>query len=138
MRNALILESSVEAGNPSLAAAPHGPEILPLHSSSADSIISLSCETSSCERDRLGWVWCSNQFSSTEKSSVSHRMTERSTAHIPSHQHCTRTSLGPETSGLPERVGTEKVAKRLVLQEKRLVRAMHHRFTQGWSMQPNI
>jgi len=59
-------------------------------------------------------------------------------SHILSHQHCNRTLLGPETSGLSERVGTEKVAKPLVLQEKRLVRAMHYQFTRGWPVQPNI
>src|SRR5271170_3850463 len=47
---ALIFESRVDCGIPSLAAAPRGPDTLPLHSASAASIISFSWVASFSER----------------------------------------------------------------------------------------
>ena len=41
--NCLILQSSVDRGIPSFAAAPFGPATFPLHSANAVSMISLSC-----------------------------------------------------------------------------------------------
>ena len=78
----LIFESSVRDGTPSFAAAPAVPEIRPLLSASAASIICLSCFTSTpvsgSGRANLGGVSLFSQLSSTENVSPSHRITARS------------------------------------------------------------
>src|SRR5882762_157047 len=80
--NDLILESRVDCGMPSLAAAPEGHETLPLLSASAASIISFSWVESFCASGSVSGSDCTgrldSQLSSTEKFSESHTMTERS------------------------------------------------------------
>ena len=91
--SALILDSSVDGGMRSLAAAPDGPEIRPLLSASADSIISRSlrpaalkagddCARASAGDDRTralaADVCLENQDSSTEKTSRVLRITDLS------------------------------------------------------------
>src|ERR1700688_2854017 len=75
----LIFESSVRDGRPSFAAAPPAPEIRPLLSASATSIISFSCLTSTPlngpgPTDFEGGSLFSH-VSSTENVSPSHRIT---------------------------------------------------------------
>src|ERR1700687_1194215 len=79
----LILDSRVDPGRPSLAAAPDGPDTWPRLSRRAASIMSFSW-VASC-RDSSGWLFGSltrgrraSQLSSTEKFSVSHTITDRS------------------------------------------------------------
>src|SRR5882724_867662 len=80
--NDLILESRVDCGMPSFAAAPEGPETLPLLSASAASIASFSWLASFSARGTFsesdGAGRLESQLSSTEKFSESHTMTERS------------------------------------------------------------
>src|SRR5215813_3606817 len=78
----LIFESSVREGSPNLAAAPAGPEMRPLDSTSAASIISLSCFNnlplrSGVERG-VSDGFALSHVSSTAKVSESLRMTARS------------------------------------------------------------
>jgi hypothetical protein len=95
---ALIFESSVWRGIPSLAAAPNRPEILPLDSAKAASIISLSrsrrtrsCSASEPGTGTVGPVGCCDsrfsQVSSTENVSPSLRITARSTTFCSSRSH---------------------------------------------------
>src|SRR5437879_12035805 len=67
----LIFESSVRDGSPSFAAAPAVPEIRPLLSASAASIICLSCFTSTpvsgSGRANLGGVSLFSQLRSEER-----------------------------------------------------------------------
>src|SRR5580658_3399741 len=79
----LIFDSSVGPGIPSLAAAPDCPDTLPPLSRRAASIISFSWVASL--RDRSIWLFVSvprgdreSQLSSTENSSVSQTITDRS------------------------------------------------------------
>src|SRR5215472_13207275 len=78
----LIFESSVRDGSPNLAAAPAGPEMRPLDSASAASIISLSCLSNAPPRSGVergvsdGFPL--SHVSSTAKVSESLRMTARS------------------------------------------------------------
>ena len=76
--SARILESSVEGGMPSFAAAPDEPDTRPLHSASTKSMSSFSCKTISCESGRAGLAAVDNQLSSAEKFSESHGVEERS------------------------------------------------------------
>src|SRR6266851_10340745 len=73
----LIFESSVRVGSPSFAAAPAVPEIRPLLSASAASIICFSCLTSTplsgSGRANLGGASLFSQLFSTENVSPSHR-----------------------------------------------------------------
>src|SRR6266446_10923875 len=80
----LIFDSRVDPGKPSLAAAPDGPDTCPPLSPRAASIISFSLAASL--PDSSGWPFGSlargcrtSQLSSTEKFSVSHTITDRST-----------------------------------------------------------
>src|SRR5262249_31682825 len=77
-----ILYSRVDAGRPSLAAAPDRPDTFPLASASAPSIISRSRATSASSSGRIGGCAAAisrdSQFSSTTSVSVSHTMTARS------------------------------------------------------------
>lgn len=79
----LILDSKVDRGMPRFAAAPNGPDTLPLHSRSAASIVSFSFAESNAESGTLILGSCGrgsleSQLSSTEKVSDSHTMTDRS------------------------------------------------------------
>src|SRR6266850_4054502 len=80
--SALIFDSSVDEGIPSLAAAPKGPETRPLLSANAASIISVwrSDSFPAAGRDGgFGWSgFPDSQLSSTEKTSPSHRITDLS------------------------------------------------------------
>src|SRR5882724_1081850 len=80
--NDLIMESRVDCGMPSLAAAPEGPETLPFLSASAASIISFSWVESFCASGSVSGSDCTgrldSQLSSTKKFSESQTMTERS------------------------------------------------------------
>src|ERR1700752_3948248 len=75
----LIFESRVRDGSPSFAAAPAVPEIRPLLSARAASIICFSCFTrtplSGSGRASLGGDSLFSQLSSTESVSPSHRIT---------------------------------------------------------------
>src|SRR5690242_4028280 len=84
--SALICDSSVDEGIPSLAAAPKGPETRPLLSANAASIISFWRSTNKFPAggrdggsgwdDGSGWSdSLDNQLPSTEKTSSSHRIT---------------------------------------------------------------
>src|SRR5258708_35499202 len=78
-----IFISSVDRAIPSLAAAPDGPNTRPWLSRRASSIISFSLAASFCERyssppDCTSPGCCGNQLSSTENSSVSLTITDRS------------------------------------------------------------
>src|SRR5258708_32924932 len=72
----LIFESSVRDGSPSFAAAPAAPEIRPLLSASAASIICFSCLTSTplsgSGRANVGGATLFRQLSSTVNVSPSH------------------------------------------------------------------
>src|SRR4029453_9286864 len=81
--NALIFDSKVDRGIPSLAAAPEGPKTRPRHSCKAASIIFFSCARS--VRESSVWFSCSvrnaccgNQLLSIEKISVSQSISDRS------------------------------------------------------------
>src|ERR1700681_3897449 len=79
----LILESKVEPGIPSLAAAPDGPDTRPPLSRRAVSIISFCWaarfrESSGCLFGSPARVLRESQLSSTKKFSVSHKITDRS------------------------------------------------------------
>src|SRR5579864_3559900 len=78
---ALILESSVDCGIPSLAAAPEGPETLPLLAASAASMSSFSWAAILWERGCLpesaGIARWPSQLSSIERFSESEMITER-------------------------------------------------------------
>jgi len=80
--NERIFDSNVDGGIPSLAAVPDAPDTRPLLSASAASIISFSCDTSLWGSGWVTWgmemAFRDNQLSSTEKFSVSHKMTDRS------------------------------------------------------------
>src|SRR5205085_10630519 len=81
MRSARILDSSVEGGIESLAAAPSGPDTRPRVAVKAASIIDLSCVTSDCIKGWTGPVAdtaVESQLSSTENVSVSQTMMDRS------------------------------------------------------------
>src|SRR4029077_17965177 len=82
MFRALILESRVDWGMPSLAAAPRGPDTLPLLSASADSIISRSWAASFSEKGRIAESGVregpANQLSSMQRFSESEMITDRS------------------------------------------------------------
>src|SRR5271163_3639555 len=80
---ALILDSRVVRGIPSLSAAPNGPYTRPPHSLNASSMVSRSLEEalfdgSSFPVRALATGLVDIQLSSTEKVSRSHTMTERS------------------------------------------------------------
>src|SRR5271154_4153967 len=66
-----ILESSVEGGRPSLAAAPEGPDTRPSASASAASIAFVSSDADILENSLAAWSACSgsreSQLSSTVK-----------------------------------------------------------------------
>ena len=77
-----ILDSSVEAGTPSWAAAPDGPETRPSVAANAVSMASFSC---AADRMAMGPPPClaeedssESQLGSTENRSVSQTMTDRS------------------------------------------------------------
>src|SRR5260370_6375681 len=79
----LIFDSKVDPGKPSLAAAPDGPDTCPPLSRRAVSIISFSWAASF--PGSSSWLFGSlvrgcriSQLSSTEKFSVSHKITDRS------------------------------------------------------------
>src|SRR5437879_11297114 len=80
--NRLIFESSVCGGSPSLTAAPAGPETWPWLCASAASIISFSWPTSAPLSATVGLVnhgvWALSHVSSTQKVSLSLRITARS------------------------------------------------------------
>src|SRR6266853_4794247 len=103
MRRALILDSNVDGGIRSLAAAPVGPDTIPLVSARAHSIVVLSWIVSCSASGRpVGFAAAgllSNQRSSTVSTSVSETMIERSITFcssrmLPGHEYdCRRSRL---------------------------------------------
>jgi hypothetical protein len=79
MPRALIFDSSVCRGRPSLAAAPAGPDTRPRHSAKAASMRARSCSARAATKGPAGrGASRYNQLSSTAKVSLAHRMTARS------------------------------------------------------------
>src|SRR5260370_33345318 len=103
MRRALILDSNVDGGIRSLAAAPAGPDTLPLVSARADSMVVrswiVSCSAGGRPVSFAAAGVLRNQPSSTVRGSVSETMTERSITFgssrmWPGHEYdCSRSKL---------------------------------------------